>query len=413
MPLLCRVSLVCRLWHRAATEPGLWQRLALGPCRDPRAVAARVGAGRLCRLRELSLRQWLRGVPEVLQALAASCPLLSSLSLQHCRGVTAAALCALGTRCPRLHSLHLQGSQVEAGAVPKFLGVGGARLRRLWLSCGPRTSAVLASLAGGSCPQLQLLEVDGGRQRSPHPLQVPVEQLQAACPQLQVLRLLNVPWWPRASPRSPLAPGFPELQELSLATATGGGGTGDTVLGRLLCASPRLRLLDLRGCARVSPRALLSLPCADLEQLHLGLHCSACPPPSAPQGCAALAWRWRHSLRELDLAGLGFGEQDLAQALAAFGPGAPLRSLDLAGTRVGPEALSALLLRCPSLLYLDVSSCRRLPRGTKRAHRGRGELGHCLGLLLGAGVVPQSPPQPPDPQQLPHDPPELPWADGQ
>lgn len=109
--------------------------------------------------------------------------------------------------------------QVEAGAVPKFLAVAGARLRQMWLSCGPRTGAVLASLAvsgglgggiwggsggaggtggavtppspslspqGGSCPQLQLLEVDAGQQRSPHPLQVPVEQLQASCPQLQV-----------------------------------------------------------------------------------------------------------------------------------------------------------------------------------------------------------------------------------
>ncbi|KAI6061019.1 F-box/LRR-repeat protein 6 [Aix galericulata] len=216
-----------------------------------------------------------------------------------------------------------------------------------------------------------------------------------------------------AAERLLVAPCGPALQELSLATATGGGGTGDAVLQRLLRASPRLRLLDLRGCPRVSPRALLSLPCADLEQLHLGLHCSACPPPRAPQGCAALAWRWRHSLRELDLAGLCFGEQDLAQALAAFGPAAPLRSLDLAGTRVAPEALSALLLRCPSLLYLDVSSCRRLPRGTKRAHRGRAELGRCLRLLLGAGVVPRTPPEPPDPQQLPHSPPELPWAAGQ
>uniref|UniRef100_A0A8C3BR80 Uncharacterized protein n=1 Tax=Cairina moschata TaxID=8855 RepID=A0A8C3BR80_CAIMO len=126
-------------------------------------------------------------------------------------------------------------------------------------------------------------------------------------------------------------------------------------------------------------------PCPSHHPKHPALT-PACAPPSAPQGCAALAWRWRHSLRELDLAGLCFGEQDLAQALAAFGPAAPLRSLELAGTRVAPEALSALLLRCPSLLYLDVSSCRRLPRGTKRAHRGRAELGRCLRLLLGAGV---------------------------
>lgn len=51
------------------------------------------------------------------------------------------------------------------------------------------------------------------------------------------------------------------MEELSLAGA-GGVGVGDEVLRRLLRASGRLRLLDLRGCTRVTPRALLELPCA-------------------------------------------------------------------------------------------------------------------------------------------------------
>lgn len=82
-----------------------------------------------------------------------------------------------------------------------------------------------------------------------------------------------------------------------------------------------------------------SSPPADLEQLYLGLPCGAEELPRLTEGSAELVWKWRRSLRELDLAGRSFGQQDLARAMAAFGPGSPLRSLNLAGTKVTPGAL--------------------------------------------------------------------------
>ncbi|XP_063178158.1 F-box/LRR-repeat protein 6, partial [Chroicocephalus ridibundus] len=195
----------------------------------------------------------------------------------------------------------------------------------------------------------------------------------------QVLRLLNLSLAPRPPPRAPPAPpGFPALRELSLAGA--GGGVGAALLRRLLGGSPRLRHLDLRDCARLPPPALPPLPCPELEQLYLGLRRGGEQVPGGPAGAAAVAWKWRRSLRELDLAGRAFGQQDLARALAAFGPRSPLRSLDLAATKVTPGALSGLLA-CPDLTYLNLSSCRHLPRGTKRPHRGRQEVQRCLRLL--------------------------------
>ncbi|XP_072711145.1 F-box/LRR-repeat protein 6 [Ciconia boyciana] len=196
-------------------------------------------------------------------------------------------------------------------------------------------------------------------------------------------------------PAAPRAPGFPGLRELSLA-GPGGPGLGDQALRRLLAASARLRLLDLRGCARVTPGARLGLPCADLEQLYLGLPCGTEQLPRLTEGSARLAWKWRRSLRELDLAGRSFGEHDLARAMAAFGPGSPLRSLNLAGTKITAEALGALLPACPQLAYLDLSSCRRLPRGTKRAHRGRRDVRRCLRLLAGQPPDEESPEEPQD-----------------
>ncbi|XP_055559821.1 F-box/LRR-repeat protein 6 [Falco cherrug] len=229
------------------------------------------------------------------------------------------------------------------------------------------------------------------------PLPLPVEELQVACPHLQVLRLLNLSWAPRQRRR--LGPGFPRLEELSLA-GTGGTGVSDEVLGRVLCASGHLRLLDLRGCTRVTPQALLQLPCPDLEQLYLGLPCGVEQLPRVTEGSAGLVWRWHRSLRELDLAGRSFSEEDLARALAAFGPGSPLRSLNLAGTKVTAGALSTLLPACPHLAFLNLAACRCLPRGTKRAHRGVPEVRHCLQLLGGHSETPLD--QPP-PDQLPPD----------
>ncbi|XP_056188225.1 F-box/LRR-repeat protein 6 isoform X2 [Falco biarmicus] len=402
VPFLCRAARVCRLWGRAAAQPRLWRRVSLGgrgphsPGRDLGALR-RLAANRFCLLQEFELCDWGGHVGAVLEALGQHCPLLASLCLRRCRGVPAPPLAQLPPRCPRLQRLQLCHCQVEPSAVGGFLGATGPRLQQLLLSCAPRLGTILAMLAGGCCPELRLLELDTALGGAGPPLPLPVEELQVACPHLQVLRLLNLSWAPRQRRR--LGPGFPRLEELSLA-GTGGTGVSDEVLGRVLCASGHLRLLDLRGCTRVTPQALLQLPCPDLEQLYLGLPCGVEQLPRVTEGSAGLVWRWHRSLRELDLAGRSFSEEDLARALAAFGPGSPLRSLNLAGTKVTAGALSTLLPACPHLAFLNLAACRCLPRGTKRAHRGVPEVRHCLQLLGGHSETPLD--QPP-PDQLPPD----------
>lgn len=76
-----------------------------------------------------------------------------------------------------------------------------------------------------------------------------------------MLRLLNLPWLPKPAGRvAALGPGFPGLEELCLASSACSS-VSDEVLGRLLHSSPNLRLLDLRGCARITPAGLDRLPC--------------------------------------------------------------------------------------------------------------------------------------------------------
>ncbi|XP_015681699.1 F-box/LRR-repeat protein 6 [Protobothrops mucrosquamatus] len=398
---------VCRFWSRAAAAPVLWQTVAVGHCwaapgqkwapaQQKRALGTLewLATHRFSLLRDFSLSHWKSLVPPVLQALAASCPLLATLRLGHCSGVTAEPLCLLATSCPRLVSLNLQGSQVDPWAVTGFLETAGARMQQLFLTYSSRMSAIIALLVGGCCPDLRLLEVNAEIKQSTQHFQLPIEQLQAACPQLQVLRLLNVTYYPKPLPASsPPSPGFPQLEELCLAT-TAFSFVDNHMLWRILSTSSRLRVLDLRGCVRVTPKGLEQLTCPDLEQLYLGLHYSASLLSRPLEGSPLLTWKWRHSLRELDLTGQSFGEQDLERAMAAFTQGedeggAPvLRSLSLTGTKIALGTVSALIASCPALSYLNLSSCRHLPRGTKKAYRGPDEIRQCLHQLLSSSEAP-------------------------
>ncbi|XP_077208979.1 F-box/LRR-repeat protein 6 [Paroedura picta] len=401
VPSLCRAARVCRRWNGAASSPVLWQKVSLGYCwappgqRWPPAVQKRalgtvqwLAAHRLAHLRDFALCHWKNHVPFVLQEIGQCCPLLASLKLSHCRGVTAESLAVLAERCPKLESLNLQHSQVHSSAVVSFLEAAGSRIRHLWLTYSSQTSAVIALLLGGSCPELRLLEVNTDIKQLNQHFHLSIEQLQNACPHLQVLRLLNVVWSLKTSPRSaPTSQGFPELAELCLAT-TSYSFVNDSTLQRILWASDRLRMLDLRGCFRVTPKALSLLPCPALEQLYLGLYCSSSDIHLPLEGIHLLTQKWSHSLQELDLAGLGFCESSLEQAMAALGQersqggGPPLRSLNLTGTKVMLSTVRTLIASCPALVYLNLSSCRHLPRGTKKAYRGQEEIRQCLQHLL-------------------------------
>ncbi|XP_021531696.1 F-box/LRR-repeat protein 6 isoform X1 [Aotus nancymaae] len=400
MPFLGRAARVCRRWQEAASQPALWHTVTLSPPLASRPANGRVKAekkllaslewlmpSRFSQLQRLTLIHWKSQVHPVLKLVGESCPRLTFLKLSGCHGVTADALVMLAKACCQLHSLDLQHSMVESTAVVSFLEEAGPRMRKLWLTYSSQTTAILGALLASCCPQLQLLEVSSDISRNSIPLQLPVEALQKACPQLQVLRLLNLTWLPKPPGRGAApGPGFPSLEELCLASSTCNF-VSNEVLGRLLHGSPKLRLLDLRGCGRITPAGLQDLPCRELEQLHLGLYGTSDRLTLAKEGSPLLTQKWCHTLRELDLSGQGFSEKDLEQALAAFlstpgGSHQALCSLNLRGTRVTPSTVSSVISSCPGLLYLNLESCRCLPRGLKRAYRGMEEVQWCLEQLL-------------------------------
>ncbi|EDL29581.1 F-box and leucine-rich repeat protein 6, isoform CRA_d, partial [Mus musculus] len=342
---------------------------------------------RFSQLQSLTLIHWKSQVHSVLELVSKFCPRLTFLKLSDCHTVTAETLVMLARACCQLHSLDLHHSMVESTAVVSFLEEAGSRMRKLWLTYSSQTTAILGALLDNCCPQLQVLQVSTGMNCNNTPLQLPVEALQKGCPQLQVLRLLNLIWLPKPCGRGvPQGPGFPSLEELCLAGSTCNF-VSNEVLGRLLHRSPKLRMLDLRGCARVTPSGLCHLPCQELEQLYLGLYGISDGLTLAKDGSPLLTRKWYHTLRELDFSGQGFSEKDLEQALAVFSgtPGGlhpALCSLNLRGTRVTPSTVSSVISGCPGLLYLNLESCRCLPRGLKRVYRGLEEVQWCLEQLL-------------------------------
>ncbi|XP_054972069.2 F-box/LRR-repeat protein 6 isoform X4 [Pan paniscus] len=326
MPFLGRAARVCRRWQEAASQPALWHTVTLSSPLVGRPAKGGVKAEK----KLLASLEWL--MPNRFSQL-------QRLTLIHWKSQVHPVLKLVGECCPRLTFLKLSG-------------------------CHGVTADALVMLAKACC-QLHSLDLQHS----------------------MVLRLLNLMWLPKPLGRGVApGPGFPSLEELCLASSTCNF-VSNEVLGRLLHGSPNLRLLDLRGCARITPAGLQDLPCRELEQLHLGLYGTSDRLTLAKEGSPFLTQKWCHTLRELDLSGQGFSEKDLEQALAAFlstpgGSHPALCSLNLRGTRVTPSTVSSVISSCPGLLYLNLESCRCLPRGLKRAYRGLEEVQWCLEQLL-------------------------------
>ncbi len=167
------------------------------------------------------------------------------------------------------------------------------------------------------------------------------------------------------------APGFPELRELHIAVDSRGyfDGMDDSQIERVLKKSDRLRVLDVRGCQHVTDSCLIRLPTWEIERLVLS-GCSAAS--SSADGIELMVRKWSQKLVEVDVSATG-GERAVNFAVEAFADAdvTAIRKLNLYSTAVGIKPLTRLLKNCPTLEYLNLTSCRGLPRGMKRLHSSR------------------------------------------
>ncbi|KAJ8273006.1 hypothetical protein GJAV_G00096270 [Gymnothorax javanicus] len=398
VPFLCRAARVCRLWSNAAAHPALWSSVAIGYCwiepgktQSPKMqlkvqdTISWLAQNRFMQLKEFHLSNWKKHVDYVVQIVSQHCHLLSALKLSHCSGLTEKAFQSLGRHCPSLESIDVQHSEVQIESLVSFLEMRGSQIREILFSYGNRSDRLFSALAGGCCPELKLLEINTKLNSGYCQLPICIQALQSGCPKLQVFRMLNVTAVPKTAKRGPCSTsGFPHLEELCIASSSVSV-IMDHDLITLLHGSPRLRVLDLRGCARITTMALSSLPCQELECLYWGLYSNSNSMVTSKKGIQQLTEKWSRTLRELDLSSQPFSEQDLEVAMGnlAHSIGADgLRSLNLSGTKITLNALRSIVSHCSELNYLNLSSCRYLPRGLKRIYRSQEDIQQLFEKLL-------------------------------
>ncbi|KAG8318099.1 F-box/LRR-repeat protein 6 [Homalodisca vitripennis] len=225
------------------------------------------------------------------------------------------------------------------------------------------------------CPNLQVLDLANVRTVAQTTAYIHIEKLQEGCPSLRVLRLTNsqLALSPVSFNEQATSQGFPQLEELSVAGVVEGLTSqpyiDDEALQRIIKSSKKLRLLDVRGCNKVSDSSLVRVPAWDLEHIFL----SGCYVTRLnDSGLELIVKKWSHSLVEVDLAWSTATEPlDAAiTALAEQGGSSRLRTLDLCGSSVSLEPVRAVLTKCPLLSSINLSSCRALPRGMKRLYQG-------------------------------------------
>lgn len=134
---------------------------------------------------------------------------------------------------------------------------------------------IMASIAT-NCPNLQLLDISNIKTFAHHTALLHVEKFQSGCPKLKVLRITNSQIWIAAASLTDqvASTGFPLLEELSLAgndseKTTTARSIDDDGIDRILKSSKKLRLLDIRGCIRITDSGLVKVPAWDLEHLFL------------------------------------------------------------------------------------------------------------------------------------------------
>ncbi|XP_014249064.1 F-box/LRR-repeat protein 6 [Cimex lectularius] len=391
VPFLVRVSRVCRLWREVAISPRLWQHVDLASFwvkdRAKNDLKFRwLCENRLALVHDLNIGGWeFDGIPSILDKMASSCGELRGISLAGWQGLSIDHVKFLIAHCPKLQRLDLSAINLEMGnpksAVSMLSLVNLAqemsgRLTQLILSDNKLSGIPqIISALSTNCPNLQVLDLSNVRTVSHTTVQLHIEKLQQGCPKLRVLRITNsqVILSSVSLKEQSLSEGFPLLEELSVAGVVENMSTkpviDDDGLLRILKSSHKLRLLDVRGCTRVSDSSIVRVPAWDLEHLFL----SGCNVTRVnDSGLELICQKWAHSLVEVDL-GWSTATEPLDAAVSALAEHAeksPLRVLNLCGSSVTVEPVRAVLTRCPLLTSLNLTSCRAMPRGIKRLYEG-------------------------------------------
>ncbi|KAL1506211.1 hypothetical protein ABEB36_005612 [Hypothenemus hampei] len=385
LPTLVRLGKVCRFWKDISLKSSLWKKADLNYVKERNRTDLRLHwliLNRLIECEDLTMGEWkIRDIQAAVEAICEHCPQLKGLNLSGWKGLNADNLKYLTTECKKLERLDLSSinstSAINAQPLVSLSQTMNTRLTHLVLAHNKIAGFMqIISALASHCPNLQLLDISNIKTFAHNTALLHVEKLQIGCPKMRVLRITNSQIWlaPVTLTEQVASPGFPNLEELSLAgleedQTTTSRSMDDEGIERLLKSSTKLRLLDVRGCSKLTDSGLVRVPAWDLEHLFL----SACYITRLQNsGLELIVQKWSHSLLEVDLAwSTATASLDAAVlALAEKGPESKLRILNLCGSSVSLEPIRAVLSKCSSLHSINLQSCRALPRGIKRLYTG-------------------------------------------
>ncbi|XP_026462299.1 F-box/LRR-repeat protein 6 [Ctenocephalides felis] len=385
LPALVRMCRVCSLWRQVAMSPSLWQNIELSRwTKEKYRTEINLKwliVNRLQSCQELNISNWkVPNIACVLEILVENCPELRGLNLTGWKTLTADHLRFIAERCPNLQRLDISSinsevnvtkSAVSTNSLCTMLTEMGERLTHLLLADN-RIAGIqqIVTAIATCCPNLRLLDLSNIRSISHSSGVLHIEKLQEGCQNLRVLRITNsnIVLSNASIQEQCESPGFPNLEELSIASLGDDSRLmDDDAMSRVLKSSTRLKLLDVRGCARITESSLVRVPAWDLAHLFLA---GSYVTRMTSSGLELIAQKWAHSLVELDLAWANAQEPlDCAvNAIAEKGAEGRLRVLNLCGSSVSLEPVKAVLKNCAHLVSLNLTSCRGLPRGVKRLY---------------------------------------------
>ncbi|KAH8280434.1 hypothetical protein KR018_007316 [Drosophila ironensis] len=391
LPTLFRLGRVCSLWRQVSLRPSLWRTLDLSTwIKEKYRTEVKLKwfvDNRCSACTELNVSNWkVSDINCFLAKLSSGCPNLMGITLSGWKGFTCDHLTYLVDNMKKLQRIDLSSVNVEMNASKSAVGVNslcnalqtmGSRLTHLYLAHN-RLAGIpqIVGILSTHCPNLTLLDLSNvSTQATSHGV-LHIEKLQHGCQKLKVLRVTNSHITPSTASLQEImdSPGFPNLEELSVAALTDESRIiSDDHLQRILKSSSKLKLLDVRNCTRLTHESLIRLPAWDIKHLFLS-GCSVTRDMGS--GLELIASKWAHSLIELDLAWANVQQpiDNALRALAEKGSESPLAHLNLCGSSVSDEAVKEILTNCVNMSSINLASCRGLPRGVKRLMQGPQEL---------------------------------------
>ncbi|XP_017038825.1 F-box/LRR-repeat protein 6 [Drosophila ficusphila] len=398
LPTLFRLGRVCSLWRQVSLRPTLWRTMDLTTwVKEKYRTELKLKwfvDNRCSACTELNVSNWkISDINCFLAKLSAGCPNLAGITLSGWKGFTSDHLTYLVDNMHKLQRLDLSSINVEMNASKSAVGVNslcnalqtmGSRLTHLYLAHN-RLAGIpqIVGILSTHCPNLTLLDLSNVTTQATSHGVLHIEKLQRGCQKLKVLRVTNSHITPSTASMQEImdSPGFPELEELSVAALTDESRIiSDDHLQRILKSSSKLKLLDVRNCTRLTHESLIRLPAWDIKHLFLS-GCSVTRDMGS--GLELIASKWAHSLIELDLAWANMQQpiDNALRALAEKGRESPMAHLNLCGSSVSDEAVKEILTNCRKMSSINLASCRGLPRGVKRLMQGPQELGELREVL--------------------------------